>query len=201
MLLHDRELVLVERPAQRTGVLLTDLLHLLALERLQYARGGESQIADATVLEEERAVVDDRTAEQPLDDELLAFKLCVHLDDTGLEEVELISVVASTLEDITFLLLLSLKRINNIQCFVIIVLQRAEVWHLAHTVDDELLDLVLVVLDSLVDCLQQLGNARGDVFELVLGQLGQGAVLLGHHLGSALAAVHQGYLAKVLPRA
>ena len=109
MLLHDRELVLVERPAQGTRVLLTDLLHLLALEGLQYARGGESQITDATVLEEERAVVDDRTAEQPLYDELLAFKLCVHLDDTSLEEVELISVVASTLENITFLLLLSLK--------------------------------------------------------------------------------------------
>ena len=154
MLLHDRELVLVERPTQRTGVLFTDLLHLLALERLQYARGGESQITDPTVLEEERAVVDDRTAEQPLYDELLAFKLCVHLDDSGLEEVELVSVVASALEDITFLLLLSLKRINDIQSFVIIVLQRAEVRHLAHTVDDELLDLVLVVLDSLVDCLQ-----------------------------------------------
>ena len=87
MLLDDRELVLVESPAQRAGVLFTDLLHLLALERLQYARGGKSQIADATVLEEERAVVDDRTSEQPLYDELLAFKLCVHLDDTGLEEV------------------------------------------------------------------------------------------------------------------
>ena len=200
MLLHDRELVLVERPAQRTRILLTDLLHLLALERLQYARGGESQIADATVLEEERAVVDDRTTEQPLYDKLLAFKLCVHLDDTGLEEVELISVVASTLQNVTFLLLLSLKRVNDIQCFVIIVLQRAEVWHLAHTVDDELLDLVLVILDSLVDCLQQLRDARGDIFELVLGQLGQGAVLLGHHLGSAFAAVHQGYLSKVLSR-
>ena len=99
------------------------------------------------------------------------------------------------------MLLLSLQRINDIQSFIIIVFQGTEVRHLTHAIDDELLDLILVVLDPLMNCFEQLRNPGSHVPEFVLGQLSESAVLLGHYLGSAFAAIHQGDLSEVLPRA
>ena len=52
----------------------------------------------AAVLHEKGAIVDDTALEESLDDEFFLLKLSVHLNDTVLQEVELVGVGACLLQ-------------------------------------------------------------------------------------------------------
>ena len=150
------------------------------------------------LLHEESTVVNDRSSEKALNNELLAFEFRVHLNCSVLQEEELRGVVTRLLEDVVLLVLGGLESEDDI--VEALVLEGGEVWHGLHTALDKAKHAVVVLVDAKLDLVLNARDLRDDFIERGNVQSSQCTVLACYDLSSAFAAVYEGNLAEVLAR-
>ena len=112
-------------------VTLHQLIHLVYREDFDHTLMYESHIDNSFLLHHECVVVDDTSSEQSFNDELSLIKDHVHLDDTLLQEIQILDNLILLLQDFPILLPLSTERVYHIiQEWLVTFGKILQVWHL-----------------------------------------------------------------------
>ena len=146
-ILDDLELVLIEDIVERF-MFFGDVFHTFFAEDFEDGRSSEAQEYSATLLHEESAVVDDTALEEALNHKLFAFELCIYLNHTALQEIELISVSTRFLELFSFGLCFRLQQVDDVVEDFIVVVEMLEIRDLLHRLFDEIEHFIVVLVNA-----------------------------------------------------
>lgn len=114
---------------------MTDLFHHLVGKLLHNRLSSKPQVDSAVLHHEEGSVVEDTSSEKSFQNEFLAFKQSVNLDDSLLKEVQRGGIIAGLLEDFTLLELAGAQAVDDIEKGLLF--QLGKVRDLFHTLFDE----------------------------------------------------------------
>ena len=181
-------------------MLLSNLVHALLAEHLEDTVRCEAKRDRAAFLHEEGAIVNDTSFEEALDHEFFAFKLSVHFDDTTLEEVQLISVIASALQLLSFGLCASLQQVDDVIEDGVVIGEVLEVRDLLHRLLHEVEHLVVVLVDTQLDLILNCGLHCNNLLVLVGRKHAKVAVLPSSHSRGCQAVVDNGDFTEKIAR-
>ena len=153
---------------------LDDMIHLVFGEDLEDGRCGEPKVDGAALFHEKGAIVNDTAFEQALNHKLLLLELCVDLDHTRLQEVQLVGISPCFLELSALDHGFCVKEVDDVVKDRVVIGKISEVRHLLHRTFDEVKHLVLIIVNACLDLLKDLGLHRHDFLILLLGELAQG---------------------------
>ena len=174
-------------------MVIRNLLHLLLWEGFKDGRHRKTQIYNTLFFHEKGAIIHNTSLEKALNHKFTSFKLCVHLNDSTLQKVQFVCIFACNLQLLSFLTFLCLQRVNDVkEDWLRVALGKVfEIRHLTDWSLDKSQHFVVVLINSLLYFLSNLGLLKNDLFVPLFRQFSQITILFRLNSCSAQTVINE----------